>query len=98
METSTKYSLRRRTAMCRIITVLALATAFSGLSTLSASAADHDRGRHDNRGRHDGRRSDYRGYVFQHPQGYYLAPPPVYAIQPSPPPPALEFVFPLHIR
>jgi len=91
METSTRFNLRRKTTL-RAMLLLALATAFSGLSTPSARADDRH---HDD----DHRRPEHhRAYAYEHPRGYYTAPPPVYQYQPPPPPPAVDFVFPLHLR
>jgi len=99
------HSLKRHGSLRAIAVTLALATAFGGLCAATAHADehnDHHRGqdRGQDRGHREHHRPDHPGYAYEHPRGYYVAPPPVYQYQyqPPPPPPAIDFVFPLHLR
>jgi hypothetical protein len=92
METPTKRKQKPAGSARTLAVVLALATAVGGMSSVTARA--DDRGRHvEHRHYAHGR----GGYVYERPQAYY-APPPVDYYQPPPPSPAIDFVFPLHIR
>jgi hypothetical protein len=78
--------------MRTIAATLALAGGFTALGTGIAQAQGYyDRHEHHDRHWHGS------GYVYDNPGAYYAAPPPVY-FAPSPPSPAIDFVFPLHIR
>jgi hypothetical protein len=107
MKTSKNYKIKLGVGARTLMTALALATVLTGLGPTFARADDHrdhwdhGRDRGGDRGHHqqwNHRGPNHRGYVYEHPQGYYMAPPPVYSYQPPPPPPAVEFVFPLHLR
>jgi hypothetical protein len=95
MKNSTKHNQNLGGAVRILAAALTLAFALDGVSAVVARA--YDRG-HDDRGRHfrHGGRGGV-GYAYQSP-GVYYAPPPVDYYQPPPPSPAIDFVFPLHLR
>jgi len=101
MKTPGKHSLRSSGAVRAAIAALAFTTALAGMSVGIARADGDDRGRED-RGRHEQRWHQHRyvepRYVYERPHEYYYAPPPVSYYQPPRPSPAIEFVFPLHLR
>jgi len=109
MEPSTKRNLRRRGGARTMVAALALATVLGGMSTVIARAAGDDR-RYEDRQDRDQRGHQqpqrrvvqhseryHRGYAYEHPREYHHAPPPVEYYQPAPPP-AIDFVFPFHLR
>ncbi len=87
-------------AIVRNVTVLAIAVIVVGMSITPVLARD-DRG-HRGRGYHHGHACHDRGYYGgYYAPGYYPAPgyaPPPVVYAPPPPPPGINFVFPIHIR
>ncbi len=98
METSQKYDLGLGAAVRTVMATLAVATMLGGMSTGTARADDRDhwdRGRHEEHRDRDHDRWRHEHRVYERPQGYYVAPPPVVYEESEP---GINFVFPLHIR
>jgi len=96
MKLSTNRAARWGKPIRVVVATIALTAAFTGMTTAVAQAQgyyDQQHSWHRYHDRHWGR----PGFVYENPGAYYGGPPPVY-LAPPPPSPAIDFVFPLHIR
>jgi len=100
MENSRREDLKRSCVVGGILTVLVIGMMLIMLPAKAHAADRHGQEHGRDHGHHPGGRDfrshGYDGYGYGRPGGYYYGPPPMQYY--PPPSPAIDFVFPLHLR